>query len=61
MPSVSDAQARLMAGIAHGWHPTGLKHAPSVEVAKEFNQADKGKKRSALPEHANAVQKAALR
>jgi hypothetical protein len=38
-----------MAAIAHGWHPTGLKHAPSQAVATEFNQADKG---SALLSHA---------
>src|ERR1700743_521613 len=49
MPSTTEAQARLMAGIAHGWHPTGLKHAPSQAVAQEFNQADKG---SALLSHA---------
>lgn len=42
MPSGSEAQARLMAGIAHGWHPSGLKHAPSQAVAQEFNQADQG-------------------
>lgn len=49
MPSKTAPQARLMAGIAHGWHPTGLKHAPSQAVAHEFNQADKG---SALLSHA---------
>lgn len=49
MPSHSEAQARLMAAIAHGWHPTGLKHAPSQAVAHDFNQADKG---SALLHHA---------
>ena len=49
MPSTSEAQARLMAAIAHGWHPTGLKHAPSQAVAQDFNQADKG---SALLSHA---------
>lgn len=42
MPSTSEPQARLMAAIAHGWHPSGLKHAPSRAVATEFNQADKG-------------------
>jgi len=41
MPSKSPAQARLMAGIAHGWKPSGMK-GPPVSVAKEFNQADKG-------------------
>lgn len=49
MPSTSESQARLMAAIAHGWHPSGLKHAPSQAVAQEFNQADKG---SALLSHA---------
>ena len=41
MPSKSPEQARLMAAVAHGWHPTGMK-GPPVSVAKEFNQADKG-------------------
>ena len=41
MPSKSPAQARLMAAVAHGWHPTGMK-GPPVSVAKEFNEADKG-------------------
>lgn len=49
MPSKTEAQARLMAAIAHGWHPTGLKHAPAQAVAHDFNQADKG---SALLSHA---------
>jgi len=44
MPSVSPAQHRLMEGIAHGWHPSSLKHAPSVAVAKDFVAADKAKK-----------------
>lgn len=30
-----------MAAVAHGWKPTKEK-GPPVEVAKEFNQADKG-------------------
>jgi len=38
-----------MAGIAHGWHPSGLKHAPSQAIAQEFNRADEG---SALLSHA---------
>lgn len=41
MPSTSKAQARLMAGIAHGSIKPG-KGGPSKKVAKEFNQADKG-------------------
>ncbi len=39
MPSSSRAQARLMAGVAHGWQPDRVK-APPVKVAREFNQAD---------------------
>ena len=31
-----------MAAIAHGWHKPG-GGGPSVKVAKEFNQADKGR------------------
>lgn len=42
MPSKTEPQARLFAGIAHGWHPSHMKHPPSQAVAKEFNQADKG-------------------
>ena len=30
-----------MAAVAHGWHMPG-GGGPSVKVAKEFNQADKG-------------------
>ena len=41
MPSKTPAQARLMAGIAHGMKPRGGK-GPSVAVAKEFNKADAG-------------------
>ena len=42
MPSTSKAQARLMAAVAHGWHKPG-GGGPPVSVAKDFNQADKGK------------------
>ena len=43
MPSKSPAQARLMAAVAHGWHPPASSgiNVP-MKVAKEFNQADKG-------------------
>lgn len=41
MPSVSPKQARLMAAVAHGWKKPG-GGGPSVEVAREFNEADKG-------------------
>ena len=33
-----------MAGIAHGWKPSGMKSPPPVAVAKEFNKADAGRK-----------------
>jgi hypothetical protein len=42
MPSTSKAQARLMAAVAHGWHKPG-GGGPPVSVAKDFNQADKGR------------------
>lgn len=50
MPSKSPAQARLMAAVAHGWKPDRMK-GPPEKVAKEFNQADTGKKvkRSMVP------------
>ena len=41
MPSKTPAQARLMSAVAHGWRKPG-GGGPPVEVAKEFNQADKG-------------------
>lgn len=42
MPSKTPKQARLMAAVAHGWKPDQFK-GPPVAVAKEFNQADKGR------------------
>ena len=45
MPSKSPAQARLMAGISHGWIPTHLSGGappPPHSVAVDFNQADTG-------------------
>lgn len=39
MPSTNYRQARLMAAVAHGWHPTRFK-GPSRRVAREFNRAD---------------------
>jgi hypothetical protein len=54
MPSKSQAQAHMMAGVAHGWKPDGMD-APPVEVAQEFNQADKGKNLKRLPAHATAA------
>ena len=41
MPSVSPAQKRTMAAVAHGWKPDRIDIP--VSVAKEFNQADKRK------------------
>jgi hypothetical protein len=41
MPSESRAQHNLMEGIAHGWHPSGMKKAPPKSVAKDFVEADK--------------------
>ena len=43
MPSRSPRQARLMAALAHGWKkPAVDTRLPTVEVAKEFNDADTG-------------------
>lgn len=41
MPSDTPKMARLMAAVSHGWHKPG-GGGPSVKVAKEFNNADKG-------------------
>jgi hypothetical protein len=41
MPSKTPKEAHLMAAVAHGWKKPG-GGGPSVAVAKEFNQADKG-------------------
>ena len=43
MPSHSPAQARMMAAAAHN-PEFAKKVGVPVKVAKEFNQADKGKK-----------------
>lgn len=43
MPSHSPAQARMMAAAAHN-PEFAKKVGVPVSVAKEFNQADKGKK-----------------
>ena len=43
MPSKSPAQARMMAGAAHD-PKFAKKVGVPVKVAKEYNQADKGKK-----------------
>lgn len=44
MPSTSAKQARLMRAVAHGWKKPG-GGGPSVAVAKDFAEADKGKKK----------------
>ena len=43
MPSHSSAQARMMAAAAHD-PKFAKKVGVPVKIAKEFNQADKGKK-----------------
>lgn len=43
MPSKTPAQRRLMAAVAHGWHPDRIK-GPPVSVAKDFVAADKRKR-----------------
>jgi len=45
MPSKSPAQARLMAAVAHGWKPDKVQ-APPVAIAKEFNEADRLKRKT---------------
>ena len=43
MPSKTKKQKRFMAACAHG---AGYKSCPPVSVAKEFNQADKRKRKA---------------
>lgn len=47
MPSTSKKQARTMAAIAHGWKPPKGSKVAKIpkKVAKEFNAADKRKKK----------------
>ena len=45
MPYQSESQRRLMEGIAHGWHPSGMKHPPTKAVADKFHQDTYGEKR----------------
>jgi hypothetical protein len=58
--SSSQAQHNLMAGVAHGWRPDQVK-APSVKVAQEFTQADKGKKFGSQERARQMAQAQALR
>ena len=51
MPPKSEAQRRLMQGIAHGSIPAGHGR-PSKAVAKEFAEADTGGR---LPKRAKPV------
>ena len=44
MPSKTEAQARMMAAIAHGWRKPG-GGGPSRAVAEEFNREDTGGER----------------
>lgn len=65
MPSTSQAQARLMRAVAHGWHPSKFK-GPSKSVAEDFVAADKGKSIKKLPKRKSSMpsaseQAAALR
>jgi hypothetical protein len=54
MPSVSQAQSRLMAAAAHT--KGGYGGVPR-SVGKDFNNADTGKKRSALPNRVTKLRK----
>jgi hypothetical protein len=47
MPSKSPAQKRTMAALAHGWKPPKGSKVSKIpkKVAKEFNAADKRKKK----------------
>ena len=50
MPSSSQAQARMMAAAAH--NPSfARKVGISQSVARDFNQADKGRNIKKLPQH----------
>ena len=49
MPSKSPKQRKTMSAIAHGWKPKGSAAGIPVKVAKEFHQADAGKKWGAEP------------
>ncbi len=56
MPSVSRAQKRFMAAAAHS--PEFAKKAGiSQSVAKDFNQADKGKSDKGLPVRKTRMEK----
>ena len=47
MPSSSEAQARLMRAVAHGWKKPG-GGGPSESVAKEFVAEDQMAKQKAV-------------
>ena len=47
MPSRSEAQARLMRAVAHGWRKPGV---PSRAVAEEFVDAD-ARKQALMARH----------
>jgi hypothetical protein len=54
VPVKSEAQWRLMAGIAHGWKPTRKKKPPSRAVAHEYVKHGKPKK---LPKRKSLLSK----
>jgi hypothetical protein len=51
MPSVSQAQSRLMHMAVNPKSRRRMSHPPSLEVAREFVAADEGRKVGKLPEH----------
>jgi hypothetical protein len=57
MPSVSQAQSRLMAAAAH---TPGGYGGVSQSVGREFNKADTGKKRSSLPTRVGKLRRRGL-
>ncbi len=58
MPSHSVKQAKVMSAIAHGWKPKGKAAKIPVKVAKEFHEADSGKKYGAKHKSGGKVAKA---
>jgi hypothetical protein len=59
MPSKSKAQANMMAAAAHD-KKFAKKVGVPQSVAKEFNQADKGRSRDSLPGHMSHLKKHGL-
>jgi len=44
MPSSTPKQAKTMSAIAHGWRPTGKAANIPPAVARDFHEADRGRK-----------------